>query len=45
SVWCDREKDLIVIFLTNRVYPTRSNEEVRSIRPKVHDEVCRILGF
>ncbi|MBE2218763.1 MAG: beta-lactamase family protein [Ignavibacteria bacterium] len=45
SVWCDREKDLIVIFLTNRVYPTRGNEEVRSIRPKVHDEVCRILGF
>lgn len=45
SVWCDRDKDLIVIFLTNRVYPTRGNEEVRSIRPKVHDEVCRILGF
>lgn len=45
SVWCDREKDLIVIFLTNRVYPTRGSEEVRSIRPKVHDEICRILGF
>lgn len=45
SVWCDREKDLIVIFLTNRVYPTRSSEEVRSIRPKLHDEICRILGF
>jgi CubicO group peptidase (beta-lactamase class C family) len=45
SVWCDKEKDLIVIFLTNRVYPTRSSEEVRSIRPKLHDEICRILGF
>ena len=45
SVWCDREKDLVVIFLTNRVYPTRSSEEVRSIRPKLHDEICRILGF
>lgn len=45
SVWCDREKDLVVIFLTNRVHPTRSSEEVRSIRPKLHDEICRILGF
>lgn len=45
SVWADKEKDLIVIFLTNRVYPNRGNEEVRSIRPKVADEVCRIMGF
>jgi len=45
SVWCDKEKDLIVIFLTNRVYPNRSSEEVRSIRPKVHDEVCKISGY
>ena len=45
SVWCDREKDLIVIFLTNRVYPNRSSEEVRSIRPKLHDEICKILGY
>lgn len=45
SVWCDKEKDLIVIFLTNRVYPARGNEEIRTIRPKVHDEACRIMGF
>lgn len=45
SVWADKEKDLIVIFLTNRVYPKRGNEEVRSIRPKVTDEVCRIMGY
>jgi CubicO group peptidase (beta-lactamase class C family) len=45
SVWCDKEKDIIVIFLTNRVYPARGNEEIRSIRPRVHDEVCRILGY
>jgi CubicO group peptidase (beta-lactamase class C family) len=45
SVWCDKEKDLIVVFLTNRVYPNRTSEEVRSIRPKVHDEVCKILGY
>jgi CubicO group peptidase (beta-lactamase class C family) len=45
SVWCDKEKNLIIIFLTNRVYPKRGNEEIKNIRPKVHDEVCRILGY
>lgn len=45
SVWADREKDLIVIFLTNRVYPTRGNEEIRKIRPKVHDEICKVMGY
>ncbi len=45
SVWCDKEKKLIVIFLTNRVYPKRGNEEIRNVRPKVHDEVCKVLGY
>jgi CubicO group peptidase (beta-lactamase class C family) len=44
-VWCDKEKNLIIVFLTNRVYPTRNNDEIRSVRPKLHDEVCRILGY
>jgi CubicO group peptidase (beta-lactamase class C family) len=45
SVWCDTEKNLIVIFLTNRVYPKRGNEEIKNIRPKVHDEICKSLGY
>jgi CubicO group peptidase (beta-lactamase class C family) len=45
SVWADKEKDLVVIFLTNRVYPVRGNEEIRRIRPAVHDEICRVLGY
>jgi CubicO group peptidase (beta-lactamase class C family) len=45
SVWCDKEKKLIVILLTNRIYPKRGNEEIRTIRPKVHDEVCKVLGY
>lgn len=45
SVWADKEKNLIVIFLTNRVYPKRGNEEIRSVRPKVHDEVCKVMGY
>jgi CubicO group peptidase (beta-lactamase class C family) len=45
SVWCDKEKNLVIIFLTNRIYPKRGNEEIRNIRPMVHDEVCKILGY
>lgn len=45
SVWADKEKDLIVILLTNRVYPKRGNEEIRNIRPAVTDEICKIMGF
>ncbi|RPI13314.1 MAG: class A beta-lactamase-related serine hydrolase [Ignavibacteriae bacterium] len=45
SVWADKDKDIIVIFLTNRVYPTRTNDEIRNVRPKLHDEVCKILGY
>ncbi len=45
SVWCDKDKNLIIILLTNRVYPKRGNEEIRNVRPKVHDEVCKILGY
>jgi CubicO group peptidase (beta-lactamase class C family) len=44
-VWADKDKDLIIVLLTNRVYPKRGNEEIRNVRPKVLDEVCRILGY
>ncbi len=37
SVWCDVDKELIVIFLTNRVYPSRDNNGIREIRPEVHN--------
>jgi CubicO group peptidase (beta-lactamase class C family) len=38
SIWCDKDKNLIVIFLTNRIYPTRDNNEIREIRPEVHNQ-------
>ena len=43
SVWIDPERDLYVVLLTNRVHPTRSNEALRAIRPKVHDAVVEDL--
>lgn len=39
SLWIDPEQDLYVVLLTNRVHPTRANEALRLIRPKVHDAV------
>ena len=40
SLWIDWERDLYVVLLTNRVYPTRENEEgIRQIRRRFHDAV------
>lgn len=39
SVWCDVDRKLIIIFLTNRVYPSRDNNGIRDIRPEVHNKV------
>jgi CubicO group peptidase (beta-lactamase class C family) len=43
SLWIDPEQDLYVVLLTNRVCPTRSNEALRAIRPRVHDAVIEDL--
>jgi CubicO group peptidase (beta-lactamase class C family) len=39
SLWIDWERDLYVVFLTNRVHPTRTNEAIRTVRPQLHDAV------
>jgi hypothetical protein len=31
--------------LTNRVNPTRANEQIRQLRPAVHDAVMQALGL
>jgi CubicO group peptidase (beta-lactamase class C family) len=43
SVWADPERHLAVIFLTNRVYPTRANTKLFKIRPLVHDAIVRAM--
>ncbi len=45
SIWCDPEKNLTVVLLTNRVHPTRENEKIQEARPAIHDAVCRALGL
>jgi CubicO group peptidase (beta-lactamase class C family) len=45
SIWCDPEKDLFVILLTNRTHPVRTNEKIQQVRPALHDAVAEALGF
>jgi len=45
SIWIDPEKDLFVILLTNRVYPTRENDKIQQVRPALHDAVVEALGL
>jgi CubicO group peptidase (beta-lactamase class C family) len=44
SIWIDPERQLYVILLTNRVYPTRENNLIREARPAVADAVVRALA-
>ncbi|MGM0452057.1 MAG: serine hydrolase domain-containing protein [Thermodesulfobacteriota bacterium] len=41
SFWMDLQRRIIVILLTNRVHPSRSNERIKAFRPKVHDAVMQ----
>jgi beta-N-acetylhexosaminidase len=43
SVVTDPTRNLIIVFLANRVYPTRDNQKIGSVRPKVHDAIVRAL--
>lgn len=43
SFWMDRERRIIVVLLTNRVHPSRYNQRLKTLRPKLHDEVMTAL--
>jgi CubicO group peptidase (beta-lactamase class C family) len=43
SMWLDGERDCHVVLLTNRVHPTRRNDMIRAIRPRLHDAVFEAL--
>jgi beta-N-acetylhexosaminidase len=45
SLWLDPEKELFVILLTNRVYPTRENDKIQQVRPALHDAIVEALGL
>src|SRR5690554_2133070 len=41
SAWVDPLNKVIVVFLTNRVYPTRENNKIIKVRPLLHDAVIK----
>ena len=43
SMWFDPKADLLIIFLSNRVHPTRKNAEFLRWRPWLHEAVCESL--
>lgn len=43
SFWMDLDRDVVVVFLSNRIHPSRRNEKIKAFRPVLHDEVMRYL--
>jgi CubicO group peptidase (beta-lactamase class C family) len=43
SIWWDLEKSCYIILLTNRVHPSRKNENIRDFRPRVHDLIMKAV--
>jgi CubicO group peptidase (beta-lactamase class C family) len=43
SAWLDLEHDRHVILLSNRVHPSRDNEQIRAFRPHIHDLIVKAL--
>ena len=39
SVWWDLDKDIIVIFLSNRIHPSAKNNKIKEFRPILHNTV------
>ena len=37
SLWMDLEKDVLIIFLSNRIHPSRDNLKIKTFRPILHD--------
>jgi serine-type D-Ala-D-Ala carboxypeptidase len=40
SLWIDWERNLYVVLLTNRVYPSAANNTILQVRPAFHDAVA-----
>jgi CubicO group peptidase (beta-lactamase class C family) len=45
SLWIDPQRQLAVIFLTNRTWPDRRSEAIKQFRPKLHDAIVEALGL
>lgn len=39
SLWCDIDREMVGVLLTNRVHPSRDNEVIRKVRPLASDRI------
>ena len=45
SLWIAPSRDTLVVLLTNRVHPEDRLDDIRAVRPRVHDAVAKALGW
>ena len=45
SLWMDLYHDVTVVFLTNRIHPSRQNTAIKAFRPRLHTLVMEQLGL
>lgn len=43
SLWIDWERDVYIVFLSNRVHPDATAQQILQVRPALHDAVMRDL--
>ncbi|KAK3582369.1 hypothetical protein CHS0354_023913 [Potamilus streckersoni] len=43
SFWIDPERKLLVVLLTNRVFPNQTNKLIAKFRPLIHDAIVRAI--
>jgi serine-type D-Ala-D-Ala carboxypeptidase len=43
SLWIDPQREIVVVLLTNRVHPKRSNETIKLFRPRLHDLAVEVF--
>lgn len=43
SLWIDRDANLAVVLLTNRTWPHRESQLIRTVRPAFHDAIRKAL--
>jgi CubicO group peptidase (beta-lactamase class C family) len=43
SLWCDPDRQLSVTLLTNRTWPDRVSQQIKRVRPMVHDAVVEAV--
>jgi CubicO group peptidase (beta-lactamase class C family) len=43
SFWMDLERNIIIVFLTNRVHCSKENKAIKKVRPLVHNAIMKEL--